>query len=368
MSDATEKTLETIDRYLGGTMEMTERLQFEQEVSQNASLKSLVEASKSVQELLIDHKTVMFKAKFSSLLQQEKTKKKWRYTGLGIVVGIGLLGIGAYQFTGTQNTDTGRQGPEEFTKTTSLDSPKAVTKNAKTEQPLPITKPQNNKVNTSVNISKDTNTQSSPIVHHGEEISTSGQKREDTKKTAEKVEPANNTPQIFDCSGTMITFTPRSTATCKGQDEGSISISEIGKGGTAPYYWSVDGEQKSPQETADHLPAGDYWVVMNDQNGCSRKMRVTIATKNCIETREYSLDPYASNKLSWGQADKAITLNIHHKSGKLVYKQNFENGDTMEWEGRDQEGNILANGVYLYSIIQGTELQEKGYITIVNSH
>lgn len=369
MSDATEEILETIDKYLGGNMETAERLLFEQEITQNASLKSLIDASKSVQELLVDHKTAEFKAKFSSLLQQEKTKKRWRYSGLSIATGIGLLGgIWIYQSAGEQNIHTVSQKQKGFIESIPTNPPQKTPSTPSSAHSLTMTKEQKPRISTSVNTIEDTNTQKPSIESQKEEASIKEQHREETRATSEKTIPSNNPPQIFDCSSTMITFTPRSTATCKGQSEGSISISGTTTGGKAPYHWHIDGVQKSPQETVEHLAAGDYWIVMNDQNGCSTKTMVTIATKNCIEAHEYSLDPYAGNKLSWGQTDKVITLSIYHKNGKLAYKQNFESGDTLEWEGRDMEGNVLANGVYLYSITNGSELQEKGYVTIINSH
>lgn len=369
MSDVTEEILETIERFLGGNMEAAERLQFEEKVNQDTSLKSLVDASKSVQELLVDHKTIAFKAKFSSLLQEEKAKKKWRYTGLGIAVGFSLIGIWAHQLTQEQNAETAKREQTEFTKIPSIDSTKTYTKTSNAENPLTIASGQNTKAHAPINISKDTAIQAASIVTHQEVIITHEQQREAIKKTAEKPVSSNNTSQGFDCSSTMITFTPQSTATCKGQSEGSISISENIEGGKAPYHWHIDGIQKSPRETIEHLSAGDYWVVITDQNSCSSKTMVTITTKNCIDTHEYSLDPYDGNKLNFGLAEHdVLILSIHQKNGKLVYKQRFESGDTLEWEGKDMEGNVLSNGVYLYSIMKGTELKEKGYVTIVNLH
>ena len=83
---------------------------------------------------------------------------------------------------------------------------------------------------------------------------------------------------------------------------------------------------------------------------------------------EYTLDPHAGTLLELGFAgtDEPMTLRIYDKAGLLKHEANFSNDD-MTWDGSDKTGHFLSNGVYLYSLFLGSELLEKGYITIVNT-
>jgi gliding motility-associated-like protein len=67
-------------------------------------------------------------------------------------------------------------------------------------------------------------------------------------------------------------FTPVFSAgvnhpSCADLDDGRIVVSLIG-GGQSPYLLSLDGGVFQPDTVFDHLPAGDYTVILQDAAGC----------------------------------------------------------------------------------------------------
>ncbi|HTF82226.1 MAG TPA: hypothetical protein VL947_10885, partial [Cytophagales bacterium] len=107
--------------------------------------------------------------------------------------------------------------------------------------------------------------------------------------------------------------------------------------------------------------------IVKDHAGCTGRQKITINARNCTEVKDYSFDPTV-DKLSIGPMVDAGALNIHSKGGTLVYKHDFSDGALLEWDGRDPSGNIVSNGVYLYTVFKGPEVVQKGYIHIVSSH
>ena len=61
-----------------------------------------------------------------------------------------------------------------------------------------------------------------------------------------------------------------------------------------------------------------------------------------------------------GSGVTSIRLVIYTLSGRLVFSSNWQPGDTLEWNLRDNNGRLVANGVYLYVIqIQGINGEKK---------
>lgn len=61
---------------------------------------------------------------------------------------------------------------------------------------------------------------------------------------------------------------------CNGIPEGEIRVE--GLGGKSPYMFSADGQSFVPSDTLKGLPAGDYWVIVKDANGCKDSVFASI--------------------------------------------------------------------------------------------
>ncbi|MFK7979922.1 MAG: SprB repeat-containing protein, partial [Saprospiraceae bacterium] len=59
-----------------------------------------------------------------------------------------------------------------------------------------------------------------------------------------------------------------------GESNGSVSIDVVGQNGEVTYSWG-DGNRR------DNLAAGEYWVVVRDETGCSVTVYFKIAGENC---------------------------------------------------------------------------------------
>ena len=66
-----------------------------------------------------------------------------------------------------------------------------------------------------------------------------------------------------------------------------------------------------------------------------------------------------------GELSSQAELKIYSVSGQLVNQFNFNNSNEVLWYGKDQSGNMLANGVYVYKITDaGKNIQNSGKIII----
>ena len=152
-------------------------------------------------------------------------------------------------------------------------------------------------------------------------------------------------PQIVD-----IDVTP---TTC-GEDNGAISIDATG--GAAPLMYSIDGGatyETFPDFT--DLPAGDYDVVVKDDNDCTAGMTVTINGSTGPDFDVYITAAHC------GQADGCIELDGFDGQGPYTYSMNGAAGpfgpvfifcnkvsDFYTMAIRDANGCIYEEDVFLF--------------------
>ncbi len=92
-----------------------------------------------------------------------------------------------------------------------------------------------------------------------------------------------------------------STSTsCNGFENGSVTITNA-QGGTAPYFYSINGVDYQPGATFIGLEAGDYGVHVQDVNGCSYLDSISVAEPVVLE-----MDLGADQTIQYGDS---ITLN-----------------------------------------------------------
>ena len=123
---------------------------------------------------------------------------------------------------------------------------------------------------------------------------------------------------------------------CTGDGSGSVTVSATG--GTGAYQYSIDGgtSWQSNNVFAD-VAGGDYTITVEDANGCSTTVDVTVTEPAELLTLSTQVTPVSCN----GAADGVITLTA--AGGDADYEYSFNGGTT--W----QSSNTLAGfapGIY----------------------
>ncbi len=114
-----------------------------------------------------------------------------------------------------------------------------------------------------------------------------------------------------------------------------------------------------------NLDQGNYslkvtaWDVFN--NSSSQTVYFSVVSGDDLEIRDvYNYpNPFSGNTTFTFQRNQAsdaeVRIKIYTVSGRLIREiENFHTTDKfvrIPWDGRDQDGNIIANGTYLYKII-----------------
>jgi len=91
------------------------------------------------------------------------------------------------------------------------------------------------------------------------------------------------TDQVTIGEPTPVSASGVSTSTsCNGFENGSVSIINA-QGGTAPYFYSINGVDYQPGATFIGLDAGDYGIHVQDINGCSYMDSIAVAQPQVLE-------------------------------------------------------------------------------------
>jgi hypothetical protein len=125
-----------------------------------------------------------------------------------------------------------------------------------------------------------------------------------------------------------------------------------GKSGTINYQFSG-------------LEPGNYslkviaWDVFNNSSNATANFDVVNSSGLVIDDVYNYPDPFASNTTFTFQQNLAAAINVKIKiytvAGRLI-REIESNGITskfvkVDWDGRDQDGGLIANGTYLYKVI-----------------
>ncbi|MCC7507473.1 MAG: T9SS type A sorting domain-containing protein [Saprospiraceae bacterium] len=62
----------------------------------------------------------------------------------------------------------------------------------------------------------------------------------------------------------------------QGLSDGSVEIEISGGTGSLSYVWSLNGQAVSSMQNLSNAPAGDYTLVVTDENGCTFSLNVTL--------------------------------------------------------------------------------------------
>jgi len=76
---------------------------------------------------------------------------------------------------------------------------------------------------------------------------------------------------------------------CYGLRNGKIIVKKV-FGGTAPYFYSIDGQSFSTNPEFDHLWAGNYTLSVRDATGCVKTIAIKLSEPSELELRLLASD------------------------------------------------------------------------------
>lgn len=185
-------------------------------------------------------------------------------------------------------------------------------------------------------------------------------------KNDERIDQHNNEVAAIDCSKNPVTVDIVTEASCKGDENGRLSIDiKSLSGGTSPFQYALEGvEDFSRQHIFSDLKSGKYIVLIKDKNACVTKITKEVGTRNCDKPIDEVFNPDLSNWKIPIDGESGGVVKIFNKAGTLVYSENFELGSSLEWNGRNENGIMLDKGQYVFLISYTNGEQKKGYISI----
>jgi len=149
---------------------------------------------------------------------------------------------------------------------------------------------------------------------------------------------ASSEIEIGEPDAIEITSMDISHVLCNGEANGAIDIEAEGGTGDLTYLWSND----ETTQDIDELEAGEYTVVITDENGCT--LTATATVDEPAELME-EFPPAVEHVSCNGEADGSITLAM--QGGTLPYDYLWSNG------GTDSTITELEAGTYSYTVTDG---------------
>lgn len=113
---------------------------------------------------------------------------------------------------------------------------------------------------------------------------------------------------------------------------------------------------------SNSLPPYTFDVTVGDANGCSKSNSITISTVLCEIQKGISPNGDKLNDSLDLTGLNVEVLSIFNRYGVKVYsKSNYVN----EWNGQDNNGNMLPDGVYYYVIDLPSSVTKTGWIYVI---
>lgn len=185
-----------------------------------------------------------------------------------------------------------------------------------------------------------------------------------TKNTASEISGTTSKEDI--CDNVTIDATVESVKSCDNKASGEISIIEGSiTGGTSPYIVSIDGGKNYyPQLVFTKLKAGTYAMFIQDINNCtSDKILYTVHSKDC--SYEFAFAPDKGEVWEIPTNEQTGSIKIYSKTGQIIFQQSFDYPDSYYWNGRNNSGNELPMGAYMFILQLDGEGPLYGTVTII---
>jgi len=167
---------------------------------------------------------------------------------------------------------------------------------------------------------------------------------------------------------TSINLTTSSTPEINGTANGTATA--VVAGGTPPYLYNWNTTPTQTTSTASNLTAGDYTVVVTDQNGCTESMTVMVDITTDILSIEqlgkFTLTPNPTQSASYAHLtfNKPTRWHLHLSN---ILGQPIKNYQHKENELTNARIRIadLENGLYYVRlVIDGVVISTKALVVV----
>jgi gliding motility-associated-like protein len=140
-------------------------------------------------------------------------------------------------------------------------------------------------------------------------------------------------PIVITVSASVTTDYNGQDITCTGASDGGITSTPVGGALPLTYEWTnSSGTVVGTTQSVNGLPAGDYTVLVTDDNGCTATADVTLVDPPLtVLDGAVSTDYNGQDVSCFGSTDGAIDLNV----------QGGTPGYNYTW--RDEFGNVVSN-------------------------
>ncbi len=148
--------------------------------------------------------------------------------------------------------------------------------------------------------------------------------------------------------------------------EGSVSGTSFGIG---DYEYSIDGINFQSDNIIEHVPPGNYTLVVRDKNGCGpavfKNISVIGAPKFFTPNNDSYNDTWHIINLTTAYTETTAEVNIFDRFGKQVTTLTAE---SEGWDGY-YNGNPLPSGDYWYSVwyedSDGNPIVKRGHFSLI---
>lgn len=124
----------------------------------------------------------------------------------------------------------------------------------------------------------------------------------------------NNLEKQVDCSVSDLEFTITLTNTDCGTETGSIEF--IASKGVPPYTYGINGATTQDTPVFSNLAAGEYNLIVTDNNGCSIENKALIANKNGLSVSATTTDA------DCGSSNGSISIAVGNGVAPYQYQLN----------------------------------------------
>ncbi|MDB5256357.1 MAG: hypothetical protein JWM14_1052 [Chitinophagaceae bacterium] len=361
---------EEIDRYLNDELSEAELVQFNEKLSTDAEFKSIVEAQKIANEVIIDQEMIKLKARMSKEMSADNTGSgpwgKIIIFSAVVVTSAALYTYNQYSSSDAEDTKVISATPAQ-TNTASEQNQSEITvtpieQHKTTPQKYPVAV---DAKQTPVDATPSTEIKTeAPVVlkENATPLVATPQKEEvkQAVKAADQIAKVN-------CETVHISAQVHVDYGFDSDGEASIIIDQLSvKGGTAPYSYAIDQSTFDNGTRFDGIQDGVYHVRVKDHNGCVSQVKKEVIVKTPVKEIDEAFAPHHGERWKFPvKANKEATISIFNKTGIPVYTTTVSGGYPEEWDGRNNSGVELESGNY-YFVIQYTPRDiVKGHISIV---
>ncbi|MDF2454400.1 MAG: hypothetical protein K0R51_393 [Cytophagaceae bacterium] len=360
---------EEIDRYLSGELSEAELDAFNKKLSTDAEFKSIVDAQKLANEIIIDQEMIKLKARMNKEMNADNMGSG-PWGKLLILSAVVVTSAALYTYINYSSSD------KEEDKKVLIDMPLAIhvppTKE-QTKEAESISKEKVNSIPSSKEVidSKFESTTIVPsqekktetIVPVTETIPVFIPQKEEVKQAATAVEQLAK----VNCATVHITAQVRVDYGFGNDGEATIIIDELSvKGGKAPYSYSIDQSAFDGDARISGIKDGTYHVRIKDGNHCVSEIKKEIVVKTPVKEIDEAFAPAHGERWKFPlkpSADANIT--IYNKAGVTVYTTPISGGYPEEWDGKTNAGVELESGNYYFAIQYSARDVVRGHISIV---